>query len=475
MPVEVEACAGAHEVAGEHEADEQLFTDGERIELLGGDRHQRAGGADDERRHAGQARGDGVGESVAVERGGDGLDVGRDGVAEVNEGQHNDGVLLRGCGVAGLAKALGEHGEDASGALLFLRCLEVEAALRGQLRDGIAGHADRVELQRLHHRAQAFADVGGGGETGGRLLLQAAEDDGFEFDGKLGDNLAQVGRVGKLEGANGLKLRRVGAVEGVASAGEFVEDQAEREDVGLDGRATGDELLRSHVGDGAAACGVGGLGWRRRAAAGGGGVEVGFVQAELAGEAEVEDLDQAAVGEHDVGGFEVAMEDAELVRGGESVGGLYARGEDELEAGWAFGDDLVEGLAGDVLHDDVRLVLTAGVGGCFAYVIDSADVRVVDGGGEASLAELRSANLLDRQRASFEQLEDDRALQERVRRKVDDARPASADLALKLIVPDCAALHTFDYRKVRAVEGLRYEHPRPNKQPQYHANNSFVR
>jgi hypothetical protein len=42
-------------------------------------------------------------------------------------------------------------------------------------------------------------------------------------------------------------------------------------------------------------------------------------------------------------------------------------------------------------------------------------------------------------------------------------------------VPDCAALHTFDYRKVRAVEGLRYEHPRPNKQPQYHANNSFVR
>ncbi len=92
---------------------------------------------------------------------------------------------------------------------------------------------------------------------------------------------------------------------------------------------------------------------------GAGGVEVGFVAAELAGEAEVEDLDQAAVGEHDVGGFEVAMEDAELMRGGESVGDLDAGGEDELEAGGAFGDDLVEGFAGDVLHDDVGFLFAA--------------------------------------------------------------------------------------------------------------------
>ena len=54
LPVQVEAGAGAHEVAGEHEAHQQLLADGERVELLRGDRHQRAGGPDDERGHAGR-------------------------------------------------------------------------------------------------------------------------------------------------------------------------------------------------------------------------------------------------------------------------------------------------------------------------------------------------------------------------------------------------------------------------------------
>ena len=36
------------------------------------------------------------------------------------------------------------------------------------------------------------------------------------------------------------------------------------------------------------------------------------------------------------------MEDAEVVGGGEAVGDLDAGGEDELEAGGAFGDELVE-------------------------------------------------------------------------------------------------------------------------------------
>ena len=143
----------------------------------------------------------------------------------------------------------------------------------------------------------------------------------------------------------------------MAAGGELVEDEAEGEDVGLDGGLAGDELLGRHVGDGAAACGVGGagdgVGARFALADGAGGVELGLVGAEAAGEAEVEDLDEAAVGEHDVGGLEVAMEDAEVVRGGEAVGDLDAGGEDELEAGRAFGDELVEGLAGDVLHDDV--------------------------------------------------------------------------------------------------------------------------
>ena len=236
---------------------------------------------------------------------------------------------------AGLAKALGQHGEDAGGALLFLGRFEFQPSLRGQLRDGVAGHADRVELHRLHHGAQPLAHIGGRGEARGRLLLQAAQDDGFELDGQVGNDLAEVGRIGELGGADGLELGRVGPVEGMASAGQLVEDQAQREDVRLDRRASGDELLRRHVGDGAAPRGVGRLGRRRRAAAGSGRVEIGLVATELAGQAEVEDLDQAAVGQHDVGGLQVAMEDAELVRGGKAVGDLDAGGEHQLQAGRA--------------------------------------------------------------------------------------------------------------------------------------------
>ena len=50
-------------------------------------------------------------------------------VAEVHEGKDDDAVLLAGGGVAGLAEALGEHGEDAGGALLFFGGVEGEAAL----------------------------------------------------------------------------------------------------------------------------------------------------------------------------------------------------------------------------------------------------------------------------------------------------------------------------------------------------------
>ena len=111
-----------------------------------------------------------------------------------------------------------------------------------------------------HDGLEGLADVGSGGEAGGGLLFEAAEDDGLELDGEVGGDLADGGRVGELDGADGLELGRVGAVEGMAAGGELVEDEAEGEDVGLDGGLAGDELLGRHVGDGAAAGGVGGAG-----------------------------------------------------------------------------------------------------------------------------------------------------------------------------------------------------------------------
>ena len=132
----------------------------------------------------------------------------------------------------------------------------------GQQRDGLAGEKDGVELHGHHDGLEGLAHVGGGGEAGGGLLFEAAEDDALKLDGEMRGDLADRGRLGELDGADGLELGRVGAVEGMAAGGELVEDEAEGEDVGLDAGLAGDELLRRHVGDGAAARGVGGAGRR---------------------------------------------------------------------------------------------------------------------------------------------------------------------------------------------------------------------
>ena len=136
------------------------------------------------------------------------------------------------------------------------------------------------------------------------------------------------------------------------------------------------------------------------------------------------------------------MEDAKLVCGVESVGNLNAGGEHELQAGGSFPDHLVEALAGNVLHDDVGLVLATVCRG-FANVVDGADVRVIDSGGEPGFSELGGAHLLKRLGAALEELEHDRPLQQRVGCEVHNARAARSDLAQELIVPDCAALHDF--------------------------------
>ena len=141
------------------------------------------------------------------------------------------------------------------------------------------------------------------------------------------------------------------------------------------------------------------------------------------------------------------------MRGGEAVGDLNAGGEDQLERRGAFGDELVEGLAGDVLHDDVGFFAGAGLRGGFAYFIDGADVWVVDGGGETCLAELGHTHLLDGEIAAFEELEDYGALEESVSGEEDYSAAAGSDLADELVVLNCAALHTSLLQGL-VVEGL---------------------
>ena len=135
------------------------------------------------------------------------------------------------------------------------------------------------------------------------------------------------------------------------------------------------------------------------------------------------------------------MEDAEQMRGGESVGDLNARRERELQASRSLGDHLVERLAGDVLHDDVGFIFATRLAGSLANIVDRRDVGVVDGRGQTRLSQLRGAHLIQRERTALQQLEDDRTLQQSVRGKIHNARSAGADLANKFVVSDCATLH----------------------------------
>src|SRR5580704_19745360 len=101
----------------------------------------------------------------------------------------------------------------------------------------------------------------------------------------------------------------------MAPASQLEQDDAERPHIRLHARLAGDELLRRHVADGAAArsvrrgnrCVPGQRRFRW--------IKTGFFRAEAAREAEVEDLYQAAVREHDILRLEVAVKDAKRVRG----------------------------------------------------------------------------------------------------------------------------------------------------------------
>ena len=62
-------------------------------------------------------------------------------------------------------------------------------------------------------------------------------------------------------------------------------------------------------------------------------------------EAEVEHLHPPVGRHHHVGGLEVAVDDASLVRRGERVGDCFADGEEPIDGQATFGDEAVERLS----------------------------------------------------------------------------------------------------------------------------------
>ena len=114
------------------------------------------------------------------------------------------------------------------------------------------------------------------------------------------------------------------------------------------------ELLRRHVGhrprDRARLCGGGQrVGTQDR-------IRAGFFLAQL-GQAEVEHLDPAIGVEHDVGRFDVLVDDPSFMGGAEGVRERHGHFEQRLEVHPAFGDQLRQGLAFHELHGEKKRTL----------------------------------------------------------------------------------------------------------------------
>src|SRR5262249_54875561 len=111
------------------------------------------------------------------------------------------------------------------------------------------------------------------------------------------------------------------AFEGKHTGAHFVEDDAEGKKVGAGVESLAEDLLGRHIRNGAeSAAGAGELigidpnGGKSDGDAGAGGSFVGYF-----GEAEIEDFGVAAAGDENVGGLDVAMDDAFGVSGIERV------------------------------------------------------------------------------------------------------------------------------------------------------------
>ena len=135
-------------------------------------------------------------------------------------------------------------------------------------------------------------------------------------------------------------------------------DQPERVQVALRPHRRAADLLRGHVGGGA----------QKRSGAG----EPGQLRVVEHGQPEVQDLDRAVPAEHEVGRFEVAVQDAASVRGGQDRGDLRGGGGHPGEGDvLVLVDDVVQRDALDELHHHERA-------GADTRIVEDADV--VDGG-----------------------------------------------------------------------------------------------
>ena len=224
--------------------------------------------------------------------------------------------------------------------------------------------------------------------------------------------------------------RRPFAGERTFAGEELVGHDRDRELIGGPGYGFAHHLLRRHVPGGADH-----------------GPSVGHARLGELGDAEVSDLGATVAVEQDVGWLDVPVHHSVLVREVETVADLPDQVGDLLEGEDALlGDHVLERLALDVLHRDVR------GGALLADVVDSHDVGVGERPGGAELALEPGLQVIDLlggdPRIELDDLDRELATDDRVLGQVDDAHGALADDALYLVAAEACGLLFIHLKKL---------------------------
>ncbi len=259
----------------------------------------------------------------------------------------------------------------------------------GGVRGGVAyrGEADGGE---------GLLEFGGGLEALGGIGLHAAADDGIdagvEVEGGGGEGEVALG------GGTGEHFEE-DAAEGI-EVGAVVED-----DAGLP------EFW-------------GGVFWGSHGGGGGGGAGGGV--AEL-GEAEVGEFESTVLGDEEVSGFDIAVDDAVLVSEVEGVADLGEEFEGEGGGEFAAGDELVDGGTVDEFHDEVA------VAGGDVEVVDDGDVGMGEAGHGLGLGAEALDGFAVAGGGRGEDFEGDGAIEGFLEAGVDGAHAAGGNEALDLV------------------------------------------
>ena len=147
------------------------------------------------------------------------------------------------------------------------------------------------------------------------------------------------------------------------------------------------------------------------------------------GQAEVQQLQIVAPGQHDVAGFQVSMRDPGIVRAVQGLCELTRQMSCTLHGQWSRCQGVPERLARVVAHDDVVFARL-----CLADLVDSTDVGMVQGGSSPGLAQESLLRLARQTLLGREKLQGDNAVQFCVACLVHDTHAALAQQLENLVV-----------------------------------------